>query len=221
MTNELEEVLRHRYIYVPRGTGKNTIQAGKRLGLSVAREHHAALTVVAPRKDSATSHPDLTKLDLVTERSGYPRDGGVVLAWCPTYRVMEKVQHLEKSVIVLVEWIPREFEAWAKLHGAYNVVTGEVMDAGLSTEALGILEGIVREGYNGWSKSIDERITRGLLDDLAKAGAFDRELTLAYARQTESEHSIERLRRILDNFEASIASKSALISPPSATSREW
>jgi hypothetical protein len=220
MTDQLDEVLMHRYIYLPRGT-ERTIESGMRLGLAVAREHRSSLTVVAPRKDSATHHPELAKLDIVTERSGYPQDGGVVLAWCPTYKVMERTQHLEKSVVVLVEWIPGEFAAWAKLLGAYNVVTGEVMDAGLSPEALNSLEGIVDEGYNGWTKSTDELMTRSYLDDLVKVNAYDRELVLAYARKTKSERSIERLKKILDKFEAATASTTAVTYPPIATSREW
>lgn len=80
MSGQLDEVLKHRYIYVPRGTEKDKIQAGKQLGLAVAREHRASLTVVAPNKSSATHHPELAKLEIVTERSGYPEDVGVVLA---------------------------------------------------------------------------------------------------------------------------------------------
>ena len=220
MTDQLDDVLKHRYIYVPRGTEKDTIQPGKLLGLALAREHRAHLTVVAPRKDSATFHPELAKLEIVTKRSGYPQDGGVVLAWCPTYKVMEKVQHLEESVVVLVEWIPGEFDPWAKLVGAYNVATREVTDAGLSPDALEALESIVYEGYNGWTKSADVQLTRRFLDDLAKAGAYDRELVLAYARQTKSEHSIDRLKKILDQFEASRATPTPS-APPFSTSREW
>jgi hypothetical protein len=48
---------------------------------------------------------------------------------------MEKVQHLEHSTVVLVEWIPGEFDAWARVVGAYNVVTGQVMNADLSAES--------------------------------------------------------------------------------------
>ncbi len=220
MTDQLDEVLKHRYIYVPRGEEKDTIEPGKRLGLAVAQGHRAHLTVVAPRKDSATFHPELAKLDIVTERSGYPQDGGVVLAWCPTYKVMEKIQHLEKSVVVLVEWIPGEFNAWAKLVGAYNVTTGDVMDAGLSPDALKALESIVDEGYNGWTKATDVRLTRRFLDDLTKTGTYDRELVLAYARQTKSQNSIDRLKKILDKFEAS-RSRSATSVPPFPRSREW
>ena len=218
LSDQLVEVLKHRYIYVPRGTKKDTIQPGKRLGLAVARERRARLTVVAPQKSSATHHPELAKLEIVTERSGHVRDGGVVLAWCPTYKAMEKVQQLERSVVVLIEWIPGEFEAWAKLVGGYNVVTGEIMDTALSTEALKALEGIVREGYNGWTRSIDEQLVTSYLRDLAKAGAYDRELVLAYARQTKSEHSIERLKKILNKFEVlseSAAPTSALEFPTS------
>jgi len=221
MSGELEELLKHRYIYVPSSTEKDTIQRGKALGLAVAREHRAHLTVVAPRKDSATQHPELAKLDIVTERSGYPQDGGVVLVWCPTYKVMEKVQHLEQSVVVLVEWIPGEFDAWAKLHGAYNVGTGEVMDAGLSPEASKALEGIVYEGYNGWTKSTDELMTLGFLKDLAASGAYDRELVLAYARQSKSEQSIERLKKILDKFETSQRPLQTTPDSHFPTSREW
>jgi len=221
MSGQLEEVLKHRYIYVLRGTEKDTIQTGKQLGLAVAREHRAHLTVVAPRKDSATHHPELAKLDIVTERSGYPQDGGVVLAWCPTYKVMEKVQHLEHSVVVLVEWIPGEFDAWAKLVGAYNVVTGQVMNAGLSAETSKALEGIVNEGYNGWTKSTDELMTLSYLKDLEAAGAYDRELVLAYARQSESEESIERLKKLLNKFEASQGPLLTTSGSGSRTSRKW
>ncbi|PSK64835.1 hypothetical protein B0E53_03209 [Micromonospora sp. MH33] len=213
MSGQLEEVLRHRYIYVPRGTETDTILPGKRLGLAVARERRARLTVVAPRKDSATHHPELAKLDIVTERSGHPQDGGVVLAWCPTYKVMEKIQLQKRSVVVLVEWIPGEFDRWARLHSAYNAVTGEVMDAGLNAEVSKTLQGIVYEGYNAWTKSTDEVMTLSFLKDLAASGAYDRELVLAYARQSKSEHSIDRLKKILDKFETS--QRSLLTTPDS------
>jgi hypothetical protein len=160
MADRLEAALKHRYIYVPRGTTKDTLQPGKLLGLAVARAHRVPLTVLAPQKNSATFHSELAKLNIVTERSGSVGDHGVVLAWCPRYKTMEKVQHLEKSVVVLVEWIPGEFEGWAKLHHAYNIVTGEVIDAGLSEEASEALERIVSEGtragptasLSGWSR---------------------------------------------------------------------
>jgi hypothetical protein len=221
MSDQLKEVLKHRFIYVSRSTTTDTIELGKRLGLAVARRHRTDLTVVTPQKNSATYHPELAKLKIVTERSGYPQDGGVVLAWCPTYKVMEKVRHLKKSVVVLVEWIPGEFDAWAKLHGAYNVVTGEVMDAKLSSEAHQALEGIVHEGYNGWHDEIADQVTRSFLEGLAKAGAYDHELVLAYARQTKSEATIERLKEILDKFEAAKIAGPTSTSPRVRTSREW
>lgn len=201
MPDRLQEALKHQYVYVPRGKTKDTIGPGKLLGLAVARAHRGRLTVVAPQRHSATHHTELAKLEIVTERSGHVNDGGVVLAWCPTHRAMEKVHHLEKSVVVLVEWIPGEFEAWAKLNEAYNVVTNEVMEAGLSDEVIEVLERIVFEGYNGWTKSTDVTLTKSYLEDLSKAGAYDRNLVLAYARQTKHESSVERLKKILDDFE--------------------
>jgi hypothetical protein len=118
----------------------------------------------------------------------------------------QQLRHLEKSVVVLVEWIPGEMEGWAKLNKAYNVVTGEVMESGPSEEATELLEGIVAEGYNGWTKSSDVRMTKSYLEDLSKAGAYDRELVLAYARQEKRETAIERLKKILDDFERTLPS---------------
>jgi len=221
MAGQLEEVLRHRYIYVPRGTEKDTIEIGKRLALAVARERRAHLTVLASRKDSATHVPEFAKLDIVTERSGFPQNGGVVLASCPTYKVMEKVQRLEHSVVVLVEWIPGEFDAWARLVGAYNVVTGQVMNAGLSAETSKALEDIVSEGYNGWTKSTDELMTLSFLRDLEAAGTYDREVVLAYARQFKSEESIKRLIKLLNKLEAPPRQPQATSGSGPRSSRKW
>ncbi|MCG8150677.1 hypothetical protein GUY44_09315 [Pimelobacter simplex] len=172
------------------------------------------MTVVTVQKNGATHHPELAKQTIVTERSGSVDDGGVVLAWCPRHKTMEKLHHLKKSVVVLVEWIPGEMEAWAKLNQAYNVVTGEVMDVALSDQATQILESIVREGYKGWTDSISEPMVRSWLDDLAALGEYDRDLVLAYARQTKYEASIERLEKIIDKFTASRG-----VAPD--TSRRW
>ncbi|WGY01800.1 hypothetical protein QI633_25105 [Nocardioides sp. QY071] len=106
----------------------------------------------------------------MSERSGYIEDGGVVLAWCPRHKTMEKLHQLEKSVVVLVEWVPGQMAAWAKINEAYNILTGEVMESGLDEETTELLEGIVTEGYNGWTKSIDVTLTKSYLEDLSKAG---------------------------------------------------
>jgi hypothetical protein len=221
MSDRLKEVLRHRYIYVPRGTETDTLQPGKRLALAVARGHGVPLIVLTPQKNSATFHSELAKLTIVTERSGGIADSGAVLAWCPRYKTMEKAQHLERSVIVLVEWIPGEFAAWAKLHRAYNFITREVMDAGLDEEAKNILERIVIEGYNGWTDSISTRVVTSYLKDLADAGSYDRDILLAYARETKHEAAIDRLQKILDAFESSATSRSGTAPREFRTSRRW
>ncbi|MCW2855330.1 MAG: hypothetical protein JWR52_945 [Marmoricola sp.] len=201
MADRLTESLKYQYVYVPRGTEKDTLQLGKMLGLAVARERRARLTVLSVQKSGAIFHSELAKQAIVTERSGSVPDGGVVLAWCPRHKTMEKLQHLEKSVVVLVEWVPGEMEAWAKLKKAYNVVTGEIMGAGLNDEAVEILERIVFEGYKGWTDSISDRLVRSFLDDLAALGAYDRDLVLAYVRQSKYESSVERLVKILDAYD--------------------
>lgn len=213
MSDLFEEVLKHRYIYVPRGEVKDSLTLGKKLGLAVARMRRAPLTVLTPQKSGATHHAELAELTIVTERSGHVADGGLVLAWCPRFKTMEKLQHLERSTIVLVEWIPGEMEPWAKVMGAYNVATGEVMDPGLSPEAHRALEGIVYEGYKGWTDDISARGVRDHLEDLQAAGAYDRSLMLAYARQTESETAIQRLEKILDKFEAATTRPGEMTTP--------
>lgn len=202
MADRLDEALKHRFIYLPRGTEKDTLGPGKQLGLAAARRLGTRLTVLSVQKSGATHHAELAKQTIVTERSGRIEDGGVVLAWCPRHKTMEKLHHLEKSVVVLVEWIPGEMEAWAKVNGAYNIVTGEVMVADLSDEAIEILDRIVHEGYKGWTDSISERIVRSWLYDLAALGEYDRDLIFAYARQTKHESSVERLEKILDKFDS-------------------
>jgi hypothetical protein len=214
MAARQDEALKHRYVYVPRGEQKDTLQFGKLLGLSIARAHGVPLTVLSVQKSGATIHTELAKQAIVTERSGSLPDHGVVLAWCPRHKTMEKLQHLEKSVVVLVEWIPGEMEAWAKLKLAYNVVADEVMDVALSPEAVEILERIVFEGYKGWTDSISERLVRSYLVNLAALAEYDRELVLAYARQTKDESSVERLKKIIDAFDMSTPGASA-------TPRRW
>ena len=75
MSDRLDEVLKHRYVYLPRGTTKDTLQPGKLLGLAVARARRVPLTVLAPQKNSATFHAELAKLEIVTSaaavRVGY------------------------------------------------------------------------------------------------------------------------------------------------------
>lgn len=158
MSDRLEEALKHGNIYVPRGTQKDTLGPGKRLGLALARQHRAHLTVLSVQRSGATHHPELAKESVVTERSGHIPDGGVVLAWCPRYKTMEKLQHLEKSVVVLVEWIPGEMKSWAKLNQAYNIVTNELLDAGITDKARESLDQIVFEGYKGWTDTISGRV---------------------------------------------------------------
>lgn len=201
MSDRLQDAMKHRFIYVPRGREKDTLALGRWLGLEVARHRHATLTVLSVQKGGAAHHPELAKLPIVTERSGSILDGGVVLAWCPRHKTLGKLQHLENSVIVLVEWNPGAMAAWARLREAYNVVSGEVMHSGLSAESTELLEGLVAEGYNGWTKSTDVMMTKSYLEDLSEAGAYERDLVLAYVRQTQHESSVERLAKILDEFE--------------------
>lgn len=199
------EYLNHQYLYVPWVEGIDTLQPGKALGLYLAAHYGVRLTVVCPKKSNAEHHRELAKLPIVTERTGYVADGSVVLAWVPTRKAMKKVDGLKKSIVILVEWPAESYEAWAKLAGAYNVVTGEVMSAGLSEAGLKALEGVAGEGYKGWHDSIAERMTISHLKDLAESDGYDRAIVLEFATQRRSLYGLQRLEKILDRFERSLA----------------
>ncbi len=198
------EYLKHQDLYVPWIEGKDTIAVGKALGLYVARQHKARLTVVCATKQNASYHDEFKKLTIVTDRSGTVVEGGVVLAWCPTRKVMDKVHHLEKSVVILVEWPTENHSAWAKLVGAYNVATREVMKSGLTEAGMKALEGVVWEGYNGWHDDIAATMTTVRLKELAESDDYDRDIVTAYASKHRGQHALQRLEKILDKFERSM-----------------
>lgn len=197
------EYVKHKYLYVPWVEGVDTISLGKALGLYVAQHFKARLTVVTAIKQNAAFHDEFAKLPVVTERSGGVVDGGVVLAWCPTPKVMDKVHRLDKSVVILVEWPTENYEAWAKLVSAYNVVTKKVMQSGLTDIGMKALEGIVWEGYNGWHDSVAATLTTAHLKELAASDGYDCDIVLAYAAKDRGQLGLDRLERILEKFEGS------------------
>ncbi|SDI87063.1 hypothetical protein SAMN04488693_1293 [Arthrobacter subterraneus] len=194
-----DEILKHQFIYVPWVQDKPVYQNTPALALYLRDKHRARLTVVCSTKSNVPD--ELTKTPSVTERSGSIMDGGIVFAYCPTYKAMSKTTRLEKSVIVVVEWPTESYEGWAKLVGAYNVITSAVMSTNLTEAGRKELEGIVFEGYKGWHDQIAERMTIGHLERLAELGQYDRDVVLAYVRQEKSEDSVKSFIRILDRFE--------------------
>lgn len=124
-----------------------------------------------------------------------------IFAWCPTYKVMDRVYHLTKSVVILIEWPDARFDGWAELAGAYNVLAGGVMESGLSEGGLEILGQVTFAGYKGWHDSIAQRTTLACLNDLTAGNGYNRELVLAYARMHRSGSGAGRLEKILDKFE--------------------
>lgn len=199
------EYLKHQYLYFPWTDGFDSFTAGKALARYVAQQHRARLTVVTITKQNAAYHDEFARLPVVTERSGTVAEGGVVLAWVPSRKVMAKVHNLKKSVVILVEDPSEKFEAWARLVGAYNVVTRKVMTAGLTEAGTKALEGVVWEGYNGWHDQIAETMTFSNLTELAGSDGYDRAIVLEFASQRKGEHALQRLEKILDKFEKSHA----------------
>jgi len=96
------------------------------------------------------------------------------------------------------------FRYWgAKLVGAYNVFTHEVMAAALIEASTKALQGIVWEGYNGWHDEIAETLTLAHLRELDEAEEYDRDIMLQYAEMEGRFPSIHRLEKLLDRFEKS------------------
>jgi hypothetical protein len=198
------EYVKHQYLYVPWTDKFDSFGVGKALARHVANHFRARLTVVCPQKSNAQWHDELAKLPIVTERTGTVVDGGVVLAFVPTRKVMAKVHHLSKSIVIMVEDPSERFEAWARMVGAYNVLTRKVMSSGLSEAGTKALNGVVSEGYNGWHDSIAETMTIKHLRDLAESDGYDRAIVLEYAAQRKGEYALKRLEKILDTFERSV-----------------
>lgn len=201
-----DELLTHQFIYVPWVDEKPVYQSAPQLAMYLQKKHHARLTVVCNMKSNAPE--GLGKAPVVTERSGRVVDGGVVFAYCPTYKAMNKIAHLKKSIIIVVEWPTESYEGWARLVGAYNVVTGAVMSTNLTDEGHKELDGILFEGYKGWHDNIAVRLTISHLKKLAALGQYDRGVALAHVRREKSEDSVKSFIKILDQFES--AQKSAL-----------
>ena len=193
------DVLGHRYIYLPWVDGKSSFKLAPELAVLIAQRRRLPLTVVAVRKNAVPR--ELSRHPSVTERRGYVPDGGVVLAHCPTFKVAEKLAHLENSVVVLAEWATERFEGWARLNGAYNVVTRTTMQDGLTEPGRAALDDITFDGYKGWDDEISVRLTLKRLADLEQLGEYDRELVLAFARRERGENGIRRLYPLLDRFE--------------------
>ncbi|WP_205781386.1 hypothetical protein [Planctomonas deserti] len=198
------EYVKHQYLYVPWTDKFDSFGVGKALARHVANHFRARLTVVCPQKSNAQWHDELAKLPIVTERTGTVVDGGVVLAFVPTRKVMAKVHHLSESIVIMVEDPSERFEAWARLVGAYNVLTRKVMSSGLSEAGTKALDGVVWEGYNGWHDSIAETMTIKHLRDLAESDGYDRAIVLEYVAQRKGEYALKRLEKILDTFERSV-----------------
>lgn len=199
------EYVKHQYLYVPWTDKFDSFALGKALARYVKDHFRARLTVVCPQKSNAEYHAELAKLPIVTERTGTVPDGGVVLAFVPTRKVMAKVHRLSKSIVIMVEDPSERFEAWARLVGAYNVLTRKVMSAGLSDAGTKALDGVVWEGYNGWHDPIAETMTTKHLKDLAELGEYDRAIVIEFAAQRKGEHALERLEKILDRFERAVS----------------
>lgn len=190
----------YQFFYLPSSLERDTFTLGEQLAEGFARHLARRVTVLAATQANVSSRRYLSKQHIVTERSGHIPDNTVVVAWCPTRKLLQRLSRT-KNVVLLVEPTSMSFDAWAKLTGAYNVATGEVMATGHDEAATKALEGIVREGYNGWHDELADQLTMKYLSDLAQTGYYDRAVVIQHAEMNGGFHSIGRLEKILDRFE--------------------
>lgn len=198
MADITSEHLRSGHFYVPWSDDEDRTTLGKELALDVAEARGKSLTVLGALKSDIEVHDEFKGLTIVSEQVGAIPDGGVVLAWCPTLKAMQKTYHLQASSLVVVEWSSPRLSGWAKLNEARNAITGKLMDSGLRDDGRQLLHAIVQEGYRGWHDSIAFRRTETLISELRKLGQYDRSVILAYARQARGRRGIGNLPQILD-----------------------
>ena len=151
-----------------------------------------------------------------------PTRGVDIGAKSEIYRLIDALAHEGVGVIVISSDLPEVAGICDRVLVIRNgLVAGEVMDAALSPAAVEVLDRLVFEGYKGWTDSISARMVTSYLSDLDDTGAYDRDIVLAYARQTKHEGAIERLQKLIDAFEASKRSPSVAASREFRTTRRW
>jgi len=189
----------HQFIFIPWTSAISHSAASIEATERIATKRGLAITVAVQTLQYV---PDvLSRAAKVTERSGHVKPGGVVLAYYPTYRLMSKIDHLWRSVVVLAEWHQDDHSGWAKSVGAYNVTSGVVMSDGLNEEGNAAIEALLFAGYKGWHDSMAIAQANRALNELLASGGYDRQVVLFRARKARGERGIEKIHSILDNFE--------------------
>lgn len=201
MATDLSNLDEQRLLYVPWAPGIDTFTLGESLAKDLAGRLRTRATVLAATQASVARRRWLASQTVVTERSGYVPHGAVVVAWCPTPKLMQRLDIRKARAVILIEPAMTRFDAWAKLVGAQNALTREVMDARLTHAAEEALAGIVWEGYNGWHDEIAEKLTLSRLRELHDTGCYDRGVVRQYAEMNDRLHSIGTLEKLLDKFE--------------------
>lgn len=196
----MSDVRDHQFFYLPAAQDRDTFALGERLAERLAQHFSRRVTVLAATRANVNSRRYLSKQSIVTERSGFIPENTLVVAWCPTRKLLQKLSST-KNIVLLVEPASTSFEAWAKLVGAIDVTTGEVLSANLTDAAVKALKGIVFEGYNGWHDELADRQTLAHLRKLGETGHYDRALVLQYAEMNGAFYSIGKLEKLLDRFE--------------------
>ncbi len=206
MTSLSPALLGHDHLYLPWVPEKPVYQAAVPLTTRLHAHHPGRpLTVVCPQSRHAPVR--LVGATVVTEREGAVQDGGVVLVYRPTYRLVRKFAQLTDSIVVLVEWQEPSFEGWARSVGAFNVVSGRVEGPRMSETGRRCIDDVIAYGDRGWQDEPARHATEVELRKLQKAGLYDRELILALARNVRGESAIVTLSRLMDQVEAPRSSR--------------
>lgn len=206
--SEIHEALKaHRYVYVPYSTNEVDKECAYAAAQFIAQHHGEKLAIVTSQRSDVD---DVDYIDtsggVTTNKYGSAPSNQVTLAWLPNRRTMSKhIYSRNQKALVLVEEIDTPLNAWARVVGAFNLDTEEVMSHGFSSEAHKALSALVFSGNRGWKDECTRRQALRHLQELDALGEYDRALVAEWMRalgRYNEDHS-KRFGEVLDSFETS------------------
>lgn len=160
-----------RLFYLPWIDGVNTYEKGIQLGKAIATELGIGRTFVVPSKNHL--HPSLNRENVVTPRSGSGSYGSLKVLLFPDMRMGTRFLKHRQSPLLVVEHLSYKFDSWAKIHGAFNLQTSEIMQDERPSYISKIHASIVDLAYNGLFSPPSSDVIDASLRELSGLGWLD------------------------------------------------
>lgn len=193
-----DRLLAEKNFYIPWNAERPVYTLGLPLARRLQEVDDRPITVVCP--DASNAPVRAVATSVVTEREGTVVDGGIVLAYCPSHQLARKFVHLENSLIIVAEWRKASFLGWARLVGAHNVVTGELLSDGLSADGRRAVDQIVACGDLSWTDAPARSTVNSCLDRLTALDELAPEVIVARARHEWGANPARALGSILTEY---------------------